>query len=107
MMSAPERAARRSRSFISDGPKLWLEIIQCWRLNMLCPGLTDITYAAVERTLREQGKSIPVRRYGLGRRLKEAGWLVETDEKQATTVKRRQRVFVMSRDAVLRVPRHH
>jgi hypothetical protein len=74
---------------------------------MLCPGLTDITYAAVERTLREQGKSIPVRRYGLGRRLKEAGWLVETDEKQATTVKRRQRVFVMSRDAVLRVPRHH
>ena len=40
----------------------------------------DIVIAAVERLVREQGRSITLKKATLTRRLGEAGWLIASDE---------------------------
>jgi hypothetical protein len=60
--------------------------------------LPEIAIAAINRLLGEQGRSLPIGRHTLGKRLREAGWLAETDKQSFTVVKRAdgapQRVFV-------------
>jgi hypothetical protein len=67
--------------------------------------LPDETIAAVNRMLREQGRGIPVSQRTLGRRLREAGWLVDfTEGSNCKSVKvsgSAHRVFAMERGRVL------
>jgi len=51
----------------------WLVGEQVWLLP-------DESMAAVNRLLHEQGRSIPVSRNSLGKRLREQEWLTETDK---------------------------
>lgn len=72
----------------------WLVGEQVWLLP-------NESLAAVNRLLHEQGRSIPVSRDSLGKRLREQKWLIENDKDTFTKKVRigagTQRVFVFSR----------
>jgi len=69
------------------GEKIWL--------------LPDESIAAVDRVLRDQGRSIAIGRNTLGKRLREKGWLIEIGKDSFTKVvnigEGTARVFVFSR----------
>jgi len=77
----------------------WLADNQVWLLP-------DESVAAVERLLREQGRSLAVSRNALGKRLREKKLLAETDQKSFTKTKRigvgAVRVFVLAEVAMFK-----
>ena len=77
----------------------WLADNQVWLLP-------DESVAAVERLLREQGRSLAVSRNALGKRLREKNLLAETDQKSFTKTKRigvgAVRVFVLAEVAMFK-----
>jgi hypothetical protein len=88
-------AQRNSHTYwVEQGDRIgWLADGQVWLLP-------DVSVAAVERLLRDQGRSLGIGRNALGKRLREKDWLVETDRGSFTRTKRTNagpaRVFVLS-----------
>jgi hypothetical protein len=75
----------------------WLVDARVWLLP-------NETIAAINCVLQQQGRSLPVGRSTLGKRLRDAGLLVETDKDTVTKNVRvgaaTARVFVLSRNAL-------
>jgi hypothetical protein len=76
----------------------WIEGYELWVLP-------DPAIAAVQRMLREQGKSLAIGRNALGKQLRDAGWIIDSTDgsftKVVTVGGSSQRVFAMDRGKVI------
>lgn len=106
---------RLSRKVDVGGDGSYIESETAWMPQGDCIGwvaggqlwlLPAVAFKAVEMLLRGQGKAIPITAGTLGKRLRDAGWLLETGEdkrpaKVVTIGGGTVRVLVISRDRVL------